>query len=444
MYRGSSQQPYNPARRRILKLGISAGLLTTLPAGKLRAEKARSSARILILGHGAAGITIANRLNKALDQANITLVGAGDTHIYRPGLALVAAGLWDKRRLISHTRDWLTNGINWINQDPLAIDPESRQLILNDGQAIGYDLLVIASDCQLNYHEIEGLRPGLLGTRGICSLYAGPDAAAATRQMLQAYTTQSTGAAIFTLSNTPITEPASPLTLTFTALEQLAQSGRHNELNLSVITPYKGKLFAIRYHNDLIRRRWTEQGVTIQDQKLLSAIDPETKTARFTLPDGDSQTMEYDIIHLVPPMSVPELLRNSSLVWQQGPLAGNWIEVNQFSLQHQRYPEVFALGDAAGIPLGKTTASINRQATVLQNNILAFLSDQPLSAQYDGYTACPLITRTGSAIPIEFGYEGRLMPSLPLLSMKQESWLAWMMISKLWQPAYYAMLQGRV
>ena len=138
------------------------------------------------------------------------------------------------------------------------------------------------------------------------------------------------------------------------------------------------------------------------------------------------------------------MVRQSDLVWQSGAFAGNWLEVDQYSLQHRRYPNVFGVGDVIGTPFGKTAASVKLQAPVAEQNILAYLAGQPLTARYNGYTSCPLITSIGRAILSEFGYEGKLMPSFSFISPTEESWTVWMMKEQMLQPAYNAMLHGRV
>ena len=64
--------------------------------------------------------------------------------------------------------------------------------------------------------------------------------------------------------------------------------------------------------------------------------------------------------------------------------------------------------------------------------------------KFDGYTSCPLIVREGSAMLIEFDYEGRLVPSLPMIEPLQESYFAWLMKYAMLKPAYMATLKGRV
>ncbi len=430
-------------RRRFLKLGVGASLLPLLSTQKVHA-KLPSNAHILIIGAGAAGISMANRLNNSLDGAKITIAGARIPHLYQPGLTLVASGLWNTQKVITQTKDWLPNGVRWIAEDAHNFDPEHKEVTLTSGQKLGYDVLIIATGCQLNYDQIEGMSPELIGQYGIGSVYAGTEAAVNTNRMIQQYIDKGEGRALFTLPNTPIKCAGAPLKMTFTSLDRFEQSGKRDHMDVSFVTPYQKKVFSVKFYNEFVLNRWQEQNVKLQDQKILSGLDASSKKAIFSKPDGSTETQEYDFIHVVPPMSAPDAIRDSELVWKSGGMAGNWVEVDQYHMQHLRYPEVFAIGDVAGTPFGKTAASVKKQAPVVEANVLSFLADKELQANYDGYTSCPLITAIGKAILAEFGYGGELMPSFPFISPKEESWAVWIMKEKMLQPAYYAMLNGRV
>jgi sulfide:quinone oxidoreductase len=431
-------------RRHFLKLGLVAGVLSAFSLSTAQAKKQKSSAHILIVGGGAAGISMANRFSNALQGAKITMVGARQQHFYQPGQTLVASNLWAKSRVITQTKEWLPDNVNWIAQDAQAFAPDNKSVTLTNGQKLSYDILVVATGCQLNYHQIEGMSADLIGQYGIGSVYAGPDAAVATNKVIQQYIDKGEGRAIFTLANTPIKCAGAPLKMIFTSLDRFEQSGKRQSLDVSFITPYKNKVFSLPFYNEFVLNRWQEQGVDFQDQRVLSAIDAPNHKVTFSNPDGSTEVQEYDLLHVVPPMSAPDAIRNSELVWQSGKMAGNWVEVDQYQMQHLRYPEIFAIGDVAGTPFGKTAASVKTQAPVVEANVLAFLAGKELQANYNGYTSCPLITAIGKAMLVEFGYGGKLLPSFPFISPKEESWAVWVMKEKMLQPAYYAMLGGKV
>ena len=434
----------NMNRRHFLKLGVGVGLLAGLSGQFVQAKKLNSNAKILIIGGGAAGISMANRFSHSLSGAKITLVGARKNHIFQPGQTLIASSLWDKDQVITSTQEWLPNDVNWIAEDALVFDPDNKRVTLSGGQTLSYDVLIIATGCQLNYELIDGMSANLIGKHGIGSVYAGPEGAEKTNTMIQQYIDKGEGNAIFTLSDTAIKCAGAPLKMIFTSLDRIERTGNRSRFDVSFMTPFKNKVFSVPYYNEFVLNRWQEQQVNFFDQQKLTAIDATNQRATFTTPEGQKIEKDYDFLHVVPPMSAPDPIRESELVWQTGSMARDWVEVDQYSMQHLRYPEIFALGDVAGVPFGKTAASVKTQAPVVEQNVLSFLQGKELQAKYNGYTSCPMITAIGKAILAEFGYGGKLMPSFPFIDPKDESWVVWIMEEKMLQPAYYAMLNGKV
>ena len=121
-----------------------------------------------------------------------------------------------------------------------------------------------------------------------------------------------------------------------------------------------------------------------------------------------------------------------------------WVEVSQQTLRHPRYANVFAVGDIAGVPKGKTAASVKWQVPVAAAHILADIQGKQSDAVYNGYTSCPLITRLGRAMLVEFDYKNNLTPSLPLVKPLQDSYFAWLLKYRLFKPSYMAVAKGRL
>jgi Uncharacterized NAD(FAD)-dependent dehydrogenases len=430
-------------RRQFLKLlaGVSAVSLMPLSIP----SRAQTRAKIVIVGNGAAGISLANRLVQHVPASQVSLVGARQQHLYQPGQTLVASGLWKVPQIISTTEQWLPTGIQWHEQNASAFFPDKQEVVLKDGTKLGYDVLVVAMGTQLNYNLIDGMDASLVGQHGIGSVYPGPEGALATDTAFKRFMNKGEGKAIFTLADTPIKCAGAPLKMTFTSLDRLEQSGRRNRFDVSFATPFKDRLFSIPVYNDFVMKRFGEQGVDIRDEKTLIGIDAASKKARFALAStGKTIEEEYDYIHVVPPMSAPDVIKKSDLVWGQGPHKGEWMAADPYTLQHPQFPNVFGVGDVTGIPLSKTAASVKKQVPVVEANILSFLNDKPLAAKFNGYTSCPLITGFGKAILAEFGYGGKLLPSFPFISPTEETWMAWVMKEQMLLPAYQAMLDGKI
>jgi sulfide:quinone oxidoreductase len=144
-------------------------------------------------------------------------------------------------------------------------------------------------------------------------------------------------------------------------------------------------------------------------------------------------------------MRAPEPVRRSPLPWKEGPFAADgWMEVDRQTLRHKRYPNVFGVGDVAGVPKGKTAASVKWQVPVALDHMLADMQGKVSKEAYNGYTSCPLITRLGRAMLVEFDYKDNLVMSFPgVIAPLEELWISWVMKTMGLKPTYISMLRGR-
>ena len=457
-------EPLRLDRRQLLKLGLGAGVAGLLPLGSLQASTLSTTARVVILGGGAAGMAMANRLSRRLDGARISLVEPREIHHYQPGWTLVASGVWKPEKTMRPNARFVPGGVDWVRQPAAGIDASNRRVKLGDGSSLDYDYLVVATGLQLNYHLIDGMSPELVGTHGIGSVYASIDGATRTREAIDAWIAQGSGKGLFTAAPTPVKCAGAPLKMTFTTLSRLEATGHRDDYQVEFLAPAAG-LFSQPWVNDFVKQRFDDQGVTRRHHYRLSAIDPGGRQAEFTFVGPDSEftshhelreaefsqegertvIADYDFIHVVPPMSAPDFVKASDLIAQDGPFRGEWLDVDIHTLQHNRYPEVFGIGDVIGAPINKTAASVKAQAPVVEANLLAQIQNQPLRARHNGYTSCPMITGIGKAMLVEFGYDNNLdfLPSFPFIDPRDESWVAWTMKDRMLQPAYYAVLEGQ-
>lgn len=452
-------------RRQLLKLGLGVGAAGLVPLAGLAASPVPTRARIVILGGGAAGMAMANRLATRLSGARITVVEPRETHHYQPGWTLVACGVWQPGRTLRPNADFMPRGIDWIRQPAVGVDAEQRRVSLADGSVAEYDYLVVATGLQLNYHLIDGMSPELVGSHGIGSVYASLAGATRTRDAIDEWLARGGGQGLFTAAPTPVKCAGAPLKMAFTTLSRIKATGRRDAFRLDYLTPGTA-MFSQPWIDDFLKRRFDDEGIQRRHHYRLSAIDPGARQAEFTFVgpaseftshhelrqeefgrEGEmTEVVDYDFIHVVPPMSAPDFIRESDLIAREGPFRGEWLDTDIHTLQHNRYPEVFGIGDVIGAPINKTAASVKAQAPVVEANLLAQLQGQALPARHNGYTSCPLITDIGKAMLVEFGYDNDMafLPSFSFIDPKEESWVAWVLKDYLLQPAYYAMLEGRV
>ena len=119
--------------------------------------------------------------------------------------------------------------------------------------------------------------------------------------------------------------------------------------------------------------------------------------------------------------------------------AAGWVDVDQNSLQHKTYANVFGLGDGCNTPNAKTAAAVRKQAPVVAVNALAVMDGKEPVACYDGYGSCPLTVERGKIVLAEFGYGGKIMPSLPtwMLDGMKPTRAAWFLKERMLPPIYW-------
>ncbi|MEX5727370.1 sulfide:quinone oxidoreductase [Rhodovulum iodosum] len=424
-------------------LGLAAGGLA-LAGGSApaRAEKVKTQARIVILGAGAAGTAMANRLVDRLDGAKITIIDGRKQHLYQPGFTLIASGLKPADYSVSSTGEWLPRGVDWIDEAAAEIDPEAKKIVTAGGKTVAYDYLILAAGLTLDWGAIEGFSLDMVGTNGIGAVYAGPEYAARTWGAMDRFTDEG-DVALFTRPATEMKCAGAPLKYTFLTDDYARRKGSRGRVRIDYAA-HGGSLFSVPIVNEKVRMLFDDRGVNVTYNRVMKAIDPAKKIATFSSPEGDVE-MEYDFTNVIPPMVAPEVIRNSPLPWQSGKWVNEgWAEVDPQTLRHARYPEVFAVGDIAGVPKGKTAASVKWQVPVAEDHLVADIAGKMSPAIYNGYTSCPLITRVGRAMLVEFDYKNNLTPSFPgMIAPLEELWISWLMKEVALKATYNAMLRGK-
>ncbi|MDQ2092650.1 NAD(P)/FAD-dependent oxidoreductase [Rhodalgimonas zhirmunskyi] len=430
------------SRRQFFALAAGAGAAASLGAGQAaQAARVATNAHIVILGAGAAGTALSNRLVERLDGARITIIDGRQQHWYQPGFSLIAAGLKPSNYSVSQTTDWLPKGVNLINDYAANIDPETRKIALTGGDVVEYDYLILAPGLELDNAGIEGFDLSLVGKEGVGALYAGPEYAAKTWTAAQAYT-ENGGVGLFTRPATEMKCAGAPLKHTFLIDDIGRTAGNRGKMDIHYMNN-SGALFGVPIVAEKVRMLFEDRGIAPEYSHVLKAMDPGAKRATFTTPDGDVE-MDYDYIHVIPPQRAPKVVRESGLSWADKWVGQGWAEVDMETLRHLRYPEVFAVGDVAGVPKGKTAASVKWQVPVVEDHLVATIAGDTADTTYNGYTSCPMITRVGRAMLIEFDYKNNLTPSFPgIIAPLEELWISWLMKEVALKATYNAMLRGK-
>ena len=203
-------------------------------------------------------------------------------------------------------------------------------------------------------------------------------------------------------------------------------------------------LFGVPIVAERVRMLFGDRDMDYTYQRTLSRIDADRRIATFTDAEGGTHEEDYDYLHVIPPQRAPDFVVQSGLAWADRWVDQGWVDCDQYTMRHNRYPNIWAAGDVAGVPKGKTAASVKFQVPVVEDHLIAAIQGREGTATYDGYTSCPMITRIGRAMLVEFDYNNDLVPSFPgIIAPLEELWISWLMKEVALKATYNAMLRGK-
>ncbi|MBN8467595.1 NAD(P)/FAD-dependent oxidoreductase [Corallococcus exiguus] len=395
--------------------------------------------RVLIIGGGTAGITVAARLRRK-GVRGVAVLEPSAQHFYQPLWTLVGAGAADIASTVRPEADYIPEGTRWIQDRAEEVDPVRQQVLTRGGARLTYDFLVVAPGIQLDWDRVRGLREALK-TPFVSSNYDFR-LAPKTWEMVRAF---QGGTALFTHPATPVKCAGAPQKIMYLVADHLRRSGLAGKSR--VVFGSGGKvLFAVQPFARVLEGVVERYGIETRFGHDLVEVRAHTREALFAVTrDGRREvvTVGYDLLHVTPPQSAPDFIKRSALAHPDGPNAG-WVKAHKHTLQHPDHPNVFAIGDASDLPTSRTGAAVRAEAPVLVENLVAVMEGREPTARYDGYASCPLVTGYGRMLLAEFDYDGRPAPSLPFINTFVERRDLWL-LKKYGLPRLYWdwMLRGR-
>jgi len=362
---------------------------------------------VVIVGGGAAGLAAAASLLKRKPSLSIAIVEPSDRHYYQPAWTLVGGGCFNPADTCRSTASLIPAKAKWIRSKVTGFLPQQNQVVVENHQHLSYRSLVVAPGLELNWGAIAGLEE-TLGKHGVTSNYH-YDLAPYTWECVQSL---KHGRALFTQPAMPIKCAGAPQKAMYLSCHHWEKQDCLGDIDVQFHNA-GGVLFGVSEFVPPLMEYVKRYGANLNFTSTLIAVEGPAKTATFRDTAEDGSTIErtecFDMLHVVPPQRAPGFVRDSELANESG-----WVAVDEATLQHPDYANVFSLGDVCGASNAKTAAAVRKQAPVVAENLLAHLADRPMAARYAGYGACPLTVEQGKVVMAEFGYGGKLQPTFPL------------------------------
>lgn len=389
---------------------------------------------VVVIGGGSAGIATTASMLRRRPSLDIAIVEPSEDHYYQPGWTMVGSGVFKAPVTHRAMSSVIPSGAKWLREAARSFQPDSNQVTLADGSTLTYEVLIVAPGIRLAWEKIEGLET-TLGKNGVTSNYR-YDLAPYTWELVQ---NLKSGRAIFTQPPMPIKCAGAPQKAMYLSCDAWADRDVLKNINVEFRNA-GGVLFGVKDYVPALMEYVDKYGIDLKLNQALVAVDGPGRLATFKTDLGE-ETVRFDMLHAVPPQVAPHFVADSPLANPDS----NFVDIDKFTLQHVRYPNVFGVGDGGSTPNAKTAAAARKQAPIVAVNALAVLDAKPPVASYDGYGSCPLTVERGKVVLAEFGYDGKLLPSFPtwLIDGTRPRKLSWILKSEILPWVYWnGMLKG--
>lgn len=327
---------------------------------------------VLVLGAGTGGVITARELiRKSGNEEDINLVRIlvfekEEKSLFSPSLPWLMVGQRKPKQVYESTSKLDASGLEVITGEIEAVDPTNMTVTANGQQYKGDYMVVSLGVEQVNEHNLDQYGHNFYTLEG-------------ATQFHEDLKTFSGGNIAVVVPSLPFKSPAAPYEAAMLIEDFIRKQGLGDKTQVSLYTPESGPMeFAGKEASDELRSLLEDKGIKYYpDHKLLSA------SANF-LEFSNQEKYQYELLAYTPKHQVPSVIRGTGLPGESG-----WIEVDRHTLE-TKYPDVYAIGDIAfipletGTPLPKIGIFAQHQAEVVAHNILRKIGNEAPDKIFDG------------------------------------------------------------
>jgi sulfide:quinone oxidoreductase len=358
--------------------------------------------RIAILGAGTAGTIMANRLAKMYRRElrqgamTITLVDQDDRHVYQPGLLFLPFGGYAPEELVKPRHALVSDAVEYVQAGIDRVEPDQDVVLLENGRAIAYDVLIVATGTRLAPEETEGLLGA--GWRSKVFDFYTLEGATALRDALAQF---KGGRLVINVVDMPIKCPVAPLEFAFLADAYFTRRGMRQGVDITYVTPLD-QAFTKPAAATRLSHLLADKQISLVTEFATGSVDG----AAGRLVSYDDRVVDFDLLITVPLHVGQDYVGRSPGLGD----ALKFVPTDPHTLQSTRKMNIFALGDATDLPASKAGSVVHFQAEILAPNVRRLLEGRPLDPGFDGHSNCFIETGFDKALLIDFNYDVEPLP----------------------------------
>lgn len=353
--------------------------------------------KLVILGAGTGGTIMANRMRKELDRDewDITIVDKYKTHYYQPGFLFIPFGMYKKRDVIKPKADFIPYGVNLIYGEIDRVDGEKNQVLLQDGVILNYDYLIIATGVKIFPDETPGIK-GNLWHKKVFDYYTIEGSSA----LGDFFKTWEGGDLVLNIAENPIKCPVAPLEFVMFADAFFVERGMRDKVNIKFVTPMSGAFTKPRA-SKVLGGLLKEKNINIVPDFYIEKVDNENQK----IISYDEQEVHFDCLVTIPVHKGDPMIGRSGLGDDM-----DFALTNKYTLQSDKFENIFILGDAANIPTSKAGSVVHFASEIVFENLMCAIENRPLTGKFDGHSNCYIETGFGKGALIDFNYDTEPLP----------------------------------
>jgi sulfide:quinone oxidoreductase len=393
--------------------------------------------RVVVIGGGNAGLSVAGRLIR-LGVDDVVVVEPRAKHLYKPLFSHIAGGTAPASMAVRDQGSVMPKDTAWIRDAVTEIDAEASRITLASGTVVRYDHLIVCPGIQHDWDAVPGLSDAMRSPSGASNYEF--DLAMKASALLR--DTRS-GTVIFSQPPGPASCAGAGQKPTYLACDYWRKTGVLDDIRVIMLVP-DDTVFGIPEIDRELERKIAEYGIELRTRAELVEVDAADHVAVVAQADrAEPERIPYDVLMVEPPQSAPDWLKRSSLSAASD--EGGFVEVDPGTLRHPRYPNVWALGDAAATTNSKSGGALRKQTFTVAKNLAAVVKGEVASTRYDGYSVCPFTVSRSTVVFAEFDDLYRPKPTVPFWKgLARERRLTWVFDRHILPWVYWHMiLKGR-